>query len=102
MKDMLKRNKNTKKENIETFFVILYLVMTFGFRMLWKGLNTLCNWLLDGGPVVKVDGRRYKLIPFKILLATLAIAFLVYIFATGENTCSEYEAGKCVATVLQY
>ena len=102
MNNLMKRNKNTKKENIETFFVIIYLVITFGFRMLWKGLVGICNWLLDGGPVVKVDGRRYKLVPFKILLATLFIVFLVYIFATGENTCTEYEGSKCVATILQY
>lgn len=101
MRNMLKREKNTKKENIETFFVILYLVMTFGIRMLWKGISAMINWLLDGGPIVRVDGRRYKLVPFKILLATLAIGWFVYIFAFSGNICSEYEGGKCVATVLQ-
>lgn len=101
MKDMLKREKNTKKENIETFFVVLYLFVTFGFRMLWKGLSAITDWLINGGPIVKVDGRRYKLVPFKILLVLLAIGGFLYMFAEGEQTCAERIDHQCVSVVKQ-
>ena len=101
MRDMLKQDKNTKKENMGSFFVIVYLIVTFGFRMLWKGWSAGFDWLISGGPIVKVDGRRYKLVPFKIILVALMIGGLVFIFAKGENTCTEYVGGKCVATVQE-
>ena len=101
MRDMLKQDKNTKKENMGSFFVIVYLIVTFGFRMLWKGWSAGFDWLISGGPIVKVDGRRYKPVPFKIILVALMIGGLVFIFAKGENTCTEYVGGKCVATVQE-